>query len=267
MRLHACALAAALLLPTLPAVAADDEKPVVEINTRAIDISISIEKELRAYPGLYDDLLAEARKRAAKWQADADGERRRNPKSFQDRKWSAECAYSQRSAIGRYISVLRDDDTYGGGAHGNTISDTILWDRDTKKRISIRPFFKEMADNGPTMTALARLAQLAVAAEKISRDDTADKKLSPEKYLADNADIKNGIAPRLLGIGPISLAPSTSAGKSSGLTFHYSPYVVGAYAEGPFIVFVEWAKFRQFLSREGETLFGGERPAKDAEDY
>ena len=31
-------------------------------------------------------------------------------------------------------------------------------------------------------------------------------------------------------IGPVTLAPSTAAGKSSGLTFHYAPYAVGAYA-------------------------------------
>jgi hypothetical protein len=36
----------------------------------------------------------------------------------------------------------------------------------------------------------------------------------------------------LLKIGAVTLAPSTASGKSSGLTFHYPPYAVGAYALG-----------------------------------
>ena len=40
------------------------------------------------------------------------------------------------------------------GAHPNTDVDTIIWDQAAKKRISIRPFFTETADNGPTMKAM-----------------------------------------------------------------------------------------------------------------
>jgi hypothetical protein len=67
----------------------------------------------------------------------------------------------------------------------------------------------------------------------------------------------------LLKIGPISLAPSTEPGKSAGLTFHYSPYAVGAYAEGPYTVFVPWTAFAIHLSAQGVALFGGQRPAND----
>ena len=41
-----------------------------------------------------------------------------------------------------------------GGAHPNSDVNTILWDATEKKRISIRPFFTETADNGPTMKAM-----------------------------------------------------------------------------------------------------------------
>ena len=75
--------------------------------------------------------------------------------------------------------------------------------------------------------------------------------------------IADGIQPSLLKIGPISLAPSTEAGKSSGLTFHYSPYAVGAYAEGPYTVFVPWTAFRSHLSQQGAAIFGGQRPESD----
>jgi hypothetical protein len=61
----------------------------------------------------------------------------------------------------------------------------------------------------------------------------------------------------------LTLAPSTEPGKSSGLTFHYSPYAVGAYAEGPYTAFVPWTAFRSYLSQQGTVVFGGTRPESD----
>lgn len=75
--------------------------------------------------------------------------------------------------------------------------------------------------------------------------------------------LQRAIQPRLLKIGPISLTPSTVAGKSSGLTFHFSPYAVDAYAAGPYTVFVPWTALKPFLSPEGIAIFGGERPKGD----
>jgi hypothetical protein len=78
--------------------------------------------------------------------------------------------------------------------------------------------------------------------------------------------VAEAIQPRLLGLGPIALAPAAAAGKSAGLTFHFSPYAVDSYATGPYTVFVPWTAFAQFLSAEGRTICAGERPAKDSEE-
>jgi hypothetical protein len=193
---------------------------------------------------------------------------RDEPEFFRSgRRWTFERSYSQRSAISRYVSVLRDDGTYTGGAHPNSFSNTILWDREARRRMNIRPLFRETADNGPTMTALARLARIAVAAEKLTRDtinvDIPKDKLTPERLAELDQSIASGVEPSLLKIGPISLAPSTEPGKSAGLTFHYSPYAVGAYAEGPYTVFVAWTAFQTHLSAQGVALFGGQRPEND----
>ena len=45
--------------------------------------------------------------------------------------------------------------------------------------------------------------------------------------------------------------------------FHYSPYDVGSYAEGPYTAFVPWTAIRQFLSAEGASIFGGDSPKGD----
>jgi hypothetical protein len=250
------ALSACVLLT---GAAAPEPKPAVSIKTKAIEATVTVEKTLDAYPGLAPGLVAEGRAEAEKARRDADTDRRANPSSFADgRTWSFERTYSQRSVVDRYVSILRTDDTFQGGAHPNQQIDTILWDRDAKKRISIRPFFKETADKGPTMTAMAKLVRAAIHAEK-------KRKGVEVEGTPDTDDWLKGVEPSLLKLGPVTLAPSTESAKSAGLTFHFSPYMVGPYAEGPLTAFVAWTDFKDFLSSDGVALFGGTR-AKGDED-
>lgn len=238
-----------------PADGVEPQKPAAKIDTKSIEASVIIEDALKAYPGLYDNLLAEGRREMAKWRADADKERKETPDLFSSgRRYSFERTYSERSAIAGYVSVERVDYMDGLGAHPNHATDVILWDSEAKKRVSIRPFFKETADDGPTMQTLAKAIRTALVAEKKSRDiPDADK----------DAGIDN-VKPKILSIGAIALAPSTEKNKSSGLIAYFSPYAVGAYAEGDYVVFVPWTVFKDRLSPAGAALFGGERPEDDA---
>ncbi|MGY4258553.1 hypothetical protein ACVI1L_005621 [Bradyrhizobium sp. USDA 4516] len=155
-----------------------------------------------------------------------------------------------------YVSVLRDDYMDTHGAHPNSDVNTILWDTTAKKRISIRPFFTETADNGPTLTAMRKAVIAALNAEKKRRD--AGETATAEWY--------KEMKPTLLKIGAVTLAPSTEAGKSSGLTFHYPPYAVGPYAEGQYVIFVPWETLKPYLTPEGAKIFAGARPKGDADE-
>lgn len=272
--LRAVVVVAAIVLALAGPVAAQTaEKPAIEVKTRAAEITVTIDKELKAVPGLAGDLLAEGQRFVAKSRAEADEGYKTDKSWFKDRRYTYERSYSFRSLVAdRYVSVLREDGTYAGGAHPNSRADTILWDKTAKKRISVRPFFTEMADNGPTMTALAKLVRNATALEKderrrgeLSDEEKKQPKPSVEQMVAEDEQLRDAVQPKLLKIGPISLAPSTVAGKSSGLTFHFSPYDVDAYAAGPYTIFVPWTHFKAFLSPEGVLIFGGERPEKDKE--
>lgn len=235
---------------------AEDEKPALKVETKQIEASVTIDDSLKAYPGLYDNLLAEGRRELAKRRADAEKDRKETPDLFESgRHYSYDRRYTRRSNIGRYVSVVRSDYFNGLGAHPNHTTDTILWDTAAKKRISIRPFFKETADNGPAMRTLSAAIRAALIVEKKARD-------VPEPEKDFNLD---AVKPKILAIGAIALAPSTETGKSSGLIAYFSPYDVGPYAEGDYTVFVPWAAFKDHLSAEGAALFGGERPKDDAE--
>jgi hypothetical protein len=251
------------------------EKPAIEIKTRAAEITVTIERALKPFPGLAADLLTDSQRFVAQARADADEEYKTNKSWFRNRRWTYERSYSLRALVAdRYVSIVRDDGTYSGGAHPNSSTNTILWDKAAKKQISIRPFFTEMADNGPTMTELAKLVRHTVVVEKdqrrnseLSEAEKTNPKLKVEEMVAQDEQLREAIQPKLLKIGPISLAPSTTPGKSSGLTFHFSPYDVDAYAAGPYTVFVPWTDFKSFLSAEGAAIFGGERPEKDKDKF
>jgi hypothetical protein len=247
---------------------------VAAAKTPFVEISVDVDEALKPYPGVFDNCAAEAKSYAAAMRAQAEKEHREDPSAFHDgMAWTYDRGYTLRSAVGRYISIVRSDDTFEGGAHPNHAVDTILWDTEARKRISIRPFFTETADAGPTTTALAQAARLAVARLKIANDipvGDADKlpaNITPAQYLRKDTFINDGIKPSLLKLGPVTLAPSTEPGKSSGLTFHYSPYAVGPYAEGAYTAFVPWTAFRQYLSPDGVALFGGTRTNGDADKW
>ncbi len=270
--LAAAAAVATLQLAAPSAVFAD--APQISIKKKYIEVSVAVDPALRPIAGLFANCVAEGRVWAHKAATEATAQWRSDPSSFRHLSWSYDRTYDLRSTIGRYVSVVRSDGTFEGGAHPNQNINTILWDKTAKKRVSIRPFFTETADDGPTMMALANAAKLAVAAAKLAKgingygdDEMAADKMTPEQELRQDNFINDGIKPRLLELGPGTLAPSNEAGKSSGLTFHYSPYAVGPYVEGPYTVFVPWTAFKQFLSMEGLALFGGERPKADADNW
>jgi hypothetical protein len=236
-----------------PAFAAEP-KPDFSIKTKWVEASVILDAKVKADPALAANCLAEGKKWAEKNRTDADKERKQDPELFRNA-WSFERKYETRSVVdGRYVSIVRADYEYTGGAHPNSSSDTILWDKSAGKRISIRPFFTETADNGPTLKAMRQGVIASLEAEK--------KKRGAE---GTDASAIEAIEPKLLKIGPVSLAPSTAEGKSSGLTFHYAPYAVGSYAEGEYIAFVPWEALKPYMTPEGVKIFGGARP-KDDED-
>lgn len=250
---------ALLAMPSFARDAAKESKPVFAVKNRNIEATLTIDAALKAYPGLYDGLFAEGRREVEKWRKSADEDRKTTPESFSEgRRYAFDRSYTLRSAIGRYVSVERGDYLYSGGAHPNSDTNTILWDATAKKRISIRPFFKETAPNGPTLTRLAKAIRAQLAEEKKKRG--GDEDINPET----DADLAR-VEPDLLKIGAVALVPSSEKDKSAGLEFNFSPYAVGSYAEGPYTVVVPWTTFKDDLSDEGAALFRSERPKSDEE--
>jgi hypothetical protein len=236
---------------------AADPKPDAVIKNKNIEARVLLDDRIKADAALAADCLADGKKWLDKNAADAAAERKQDPQLFRDGNWDFERRYTIRSMVGdRYVSIVRADYLDTHGAHPNSDVNTILWDKVEGKRISIRPLFTETADNGPAMKAMLKgvIASLKVEKKKRDASETA------------TADWFKSLEPSLLKIGAVTLAPSTEAGKSSGLTFHYPPYAVGPYVEGEYVAFVPWEALKPYLTPEGVRIFGGARPKGDEDD-
>ena len=248
----ALALSATCVFSTLAA----DPKPDAVVKTKSIEARVLLDDKIKPDAALAADCLAEGKKWLDKNAAEAAAARKADPQFFKDGGWNFERKYEIRSVVAdRYVSILRNDYINTNGAHPNSDVNTILWDKADNKRISIRPFFTETADNGPTLKAMVKAIIASLKLEKKKRD--AGETATDEWF--------KSVEPSLLKIGAVTLAPSTDAGKSSGLTFHYPPYAVGPYAEGEYVAFVPWEMLKPYLTAEGARIFGGARPKGDAE--
>jgi hypothetical protein len=246
-------IGAAACFVAAPAFAAEP-KLEAAIKNQNVEASVFLDDRIKADAALSGDCLAEGRKWIDKNAAEAAASRKQDPVLFRNGSWRFERKYAVRSVVnGRYVSIVRSDYMDTGGAHPNSDVDTVLWDTTANKRISIRPFFTETADNGPTMKAMRNGVIASLNIEKKKRDSTETA----------TAEWYKGLEPKLLKIGAITLTPSTEAGKSSGLTFHYAPYAVGPYAEGQYVAFVPWEALKPYLTPEGAKIFGGARPPGD----
>lgn len=157
-------------LALAPALAADP-KPDAAIKNRNVEANVFLDDKIKADPVLAADCRAEGKKWIDKNAAETNASRKQDPQMFHDGGWSFERKYDTRSVVdGHYVSIVRSDYMDTQAAHPNLDVNTILWDATQNKRISIRPFFTETADNGPTMKAIQSGVIASLNAEKKKRD-------------------------------------------------------------------------------------------------
>lgn len=249
LRFAITSVAGLALLATLAQAA---PKAAIATKTKAIEISVSFDDTIKAKPELAANVLNEGKRWVDRERREADREWQNSPELFRGgQRWTLERDYAVVSVIAdRYVNILRTDYTFTGGAHPNSTLETLIWDEQTRKRISIRPFFTDLSDNSRAMVEIQNAVISSLTVEKKERGTYEPR---------DNEWYKS-LQPSLFKIGAVVLEGSSIPGKSSGLTFHYSPYAVGAYAEGSYTAYVPWRILRPYLSTEGLAIFAGDKP-------
>ena len=102
------------------------QHPQISIETKYIKVSVTVDIALKPFPELFADCFSEGKVWFNKKNGDAAAEWRDNRKAFRDLQWFYERDYALRSVVGRYISVVRSDAWFDGGAHPTQHVDTIL---------------------------------------------------------------------------------------------------------------------------------------------
>ena len=141
----------------------------------------------------------------------------------------------------RLFSLRREAFDYSGGAHPNTLTTGIVWDRSLKRVIGAPELFRKGAD----LTALDQALCTAVNAARRARVPDA-RTLTLEG--------RDGWACPRAGETPFVLAPGDQAGKAGGLIFLIGPYQVGPGVEGGYEIAIPQTAFKSMIA----TAYAGE---------
>jgi hypothetical protein len=133
----------------------------------------------------------------------------------------------------RLISMCCRNESYTGGAHGNTHLDhrVFWWNGRDVQRVELSDLFRSDSD------WQEQLLQLCI-------DDLESQRR--ERYEGETSDAAQDFAPTLdwEDLSTFTVHPA-------GLRFHFAPYVVGCYVEGSYEVFVPWSAIRSLLMAHG----------------
>ncbi len=239
---------AASAAPGAPAAPTQAVAPLIfSEKTAFADVSLKLPDAIKAQPDLHAKIYQEE---VAHLREFAEGAQADNTEAG-----APNVAYQQSVELtaahetGKLISFERTASEFTGGAHPNTVSTGVLWDKALKRQIGWADVFTKGAD----FTALDRALCTAINAAKRARVPDAEPVSLGGKMWA---------CPRAAET-PFVLAPSTTAGKAGGLTFLIGPYQVGPYAEGAYEVTVPLSAFQSLLAPAYADEFAGS-PAKAA---
>lgn len=145
---------------------------------------------------------------------------------------------------GKLLSLKRVAFDYSGGAHPNTLTSGILWDKALKRRIGFADLFKRGADTTVLDQALC------------SAINTAKRARSPGSAGLTLGGGGEWSCPKAASTEFV-LTPGDQSGKAAGLTFLIGPYQVGPYSDGAYEIAIPASAFRSLLSTPYIGEFGG----------
>jgi hypothetical protein len=237
-------------------------------TTPYAEVGLTLPKEVLHAPVLNERLHRGEIKALEAFAASAgdpkDGLRGDAPAFRAQGKWSMEVTYRAGVETPRLISLVRTsyEDTHG--AHPNHSLGGVVFDKAKNRNLHPLDLLRPGADLHPLDKALCDAARAAKRERNDQWNETEDTNFSCPTWKGIVG--KNG---KLLeGTGPaqITLAEGDSPSHAAGLVFLYSPYDLGAYAEGEYEVLVPAAVFRATLKPDYAAEFAGKpRPFKQAD--
>lgn len=215
-----------------------------ESKTPYANVSLTLPAAIKPQSDLHVSLYAEEVRRLRQFAEGAQGERTEAGNDADLPVYEKQITVSAAAETAKLLSLRRVDYDYSGGAHPNTLTTGILWDKALKRQVSIADLFRKNAD----LTALDQALCSAI--------NTAKRARAPESASV-SLDGKDWACPRARDTAFV-LSPGTLTGKAGGLTFLIGPYQVGPYAEGAYEIAIPVTVFRSLLAVAYADEFAGQ---------
>lgn len=225
---------------------ADAAAPMAfESQTPYADVRLTLPDAIKPQTDLHARLYAEEVRLLRQFTEGAQGELTEAGADTDRPKFEKTVTVTAAVETGKLLSLKRVDFDYSGGAHPNTLTSGILWDKALKRRIGLTDLLRRDAD----LTLLDQALCSAINAARRAR-------------VPDSASINLGgrpgsSCPRAADTAFV-LAPGTVPGKAAGLIFLIGPYQVGSRAEGAYEIALPAAGFRTLLAVAYADDFGGQ---------
>lgn len=135
--------------------------------------------------------------------------------------------YSVELANDDVISLLFEDDSYTGGAHGSSITTTVNFDLKNNRELKLADIF---VPNANYLKTLSESSLTDLKAQKIEA--------------TDDETLNDGTTPKEENFRSWNLT-------KKGLQINFDAYQVASYAAGPQIVVIPYDKLRDILRKDG----------------
>jgi hypothetical protein len=223
---------------------ADAASPMsYDSKTPWADVRLILPNAIKAQGDLHTPLYAEEVRRLRQFAEGAQGELTEAGADTERPKYQKTITITVAAETPKLLSLKRVDFDYSGGAHPNTLTDGLLWDKALKRRVGFADLFVKGAD----LTFLDRALCSAINSAKRARvPDGAIVTLGGKDFSCPRA-----------ADTPFVLTPGATPGKAAGLTFLIGPYQVGPYVEGAYEVNLPNVVFRSILTVAYAGEFAG----------
>lgn len=212
-------------------------------DTPFAKVRLTLPEAIKAQPQLHAALYAKEVQTLRQFVEGAQGEQAEAGFDEQRPPYEKTVAVTAAGETSGLLSLKRVDFDYSGGAHPNTITTGILWDKTAKAQVPGTALFRAGAD----MTALDRALCAALnTAKKARSPDSAPVTLTGSDWSCPRA-----------AATPFVLAGGSEPGKAAGLTFLVGPYQIGPYSDGAYEVALPASTFQSLLAPAWAGQFGG----------
>ena len=215
-----------------------------ESKTPWAEVSLALPDGLKPQADLHARLYAEEVRKLRQFVEGAQGERTEAGFDESMPPYAKTIDYSVAGETRKLLSLKRVDYDYSGGAHPNTLTTGLLWDKALKREIGFTDLFRKGVD----LSVLDQALCSAINAAKRARvPDSVSLTLGGSEWSCPRASTT-----------PFVLTPGSVPGKAAGLTFLIGPYQVGPYAEGAYEIALPVVSFRSLLAVAYADEFGGQ---------